>query len=303
MPKLPRVFQNQFGLNGDQAHFGQFGSRVATPPGFTTKDPATIQALSAFTANGWLDAINSGNLAPFLEDMNGLMYLLFYQFCYLFEEGIAEWNGATTYWIGSTVRKPGTTEQYGSLVDSNTGNALPSQTDNAFWHYLNPTATAPGIMSDYGGPTAPFGWLLCDGTSYPTATYPNLFTAIGYTWGGSGANFNVPNMAGRASIGAGTGSGGLTPRTLAQILGEETHTLVLSEIPSHNHGVTDPGHHHVWPSAINLAGSNNARGFGSGLTDALVNSSTTGITIQFNGGGGSHNNMQPSAVVNKIIKI
>lgn len=301
MPKLPRVFQNLFGINGAQAHFGQFGSRVASPPGFTTKDPSSIQALSAFITNGWLEAINSANKAPFLEDMNGMFYLLFYQLCYLFEEGVAEWNSGTTYWIGSIVKKAGTTEQYGSLIDSNTNQALPNQTDNGAWHYLNPASVAPGIMTDFGGTTAPFGYLLCDGTSYPTATYPNLFTAIGYTWGGAGANFNVPDLRGRVSVGAGQGAG-LTNRIPSQIFGEETHLLVLGEIPSHTHTVNDPGHRHVWPSSTNMAGSNNARGFGGPLTDALVNASTTGITNANAGGGGAHNNIQPSGVVVKIIK-
>ena len=40
------------------------------------------------------------------------------------------------------------------------------------------------------------GWLLCNGASYSTTTYANLFAIIGYTYGGSGANFNVPNYQG-----------------------------------------------------------------------------------------------------------
>ena len=41
------------------------------------------------------------------------------------------------------------------------------------------------------------GWLLCDGTSYSVSDYPNLFNVIGYTFGGSGDNFNVPNYKGK----------------------------------------------------------------------------------------------------------
>jgi microcystin-dependent protein len=47
-------------------------------------------------------------------------------------------------------------------------------------------------------------WLKCDGTGYATATYPDLFAAIGYTYGGSGATFNVPDIRGRHPIGVGT---------------------------------------------------------------------------------------------------
>lgn len=41
------------------------------------------------------------------------------------------------------------------------------------------------------------GWLLCDGTSYSTTDYPDLFAVIGYTFGGSENNFNVPNCSGK----------------------------------------------------------------------------------------------------------
>lgn len=41
------------------------------------------------------------------------------------------------------------------------------------------------------------GWLLCDGASYSTTDYPDLFAVIGYTFGGSENNFNVPNYKGK----------------------------------------------------------------------------------------------------------
>lgn len=41
------------------------------------------------------------------------------------------------------------------------------------------------------------GWLLCDGTSYSTTDYPDLFAVIGYTFGGSNSQFNVPNCSGK----------------------------------------------------------------------------------------------------------
>jgi len=38
------------------------------------------------------------------------------------------------------------------------------------------------------------GWILANGASLSTTTYSELFTAIGYTYGGSGGSFNIPNM-------------------------------------------------------------------------------------------------------------
>jgi microcystin-dependent protein len=339
MAKPPRKTQFQFGLNGDQSHFGQFGSRVAVPPGVNTKVPASIQALSAFLNNGWLDAINGANKAPFLEDMNGLFYLLFYQISYGFQEGIPEWDAGTTYYQFSIVKKAGTFELYGSLIDNNANNALPNQADNGSWHFLNPPSVAPGIMADFGGgPAAPFGWLLCDGSVYAQATWPALFAAVGANWntgGEGGGNFRVPDIRGRTSIGAGSGAG-LTPRTLAGLLGEERHILTASEtgqVP-HTHDIT---HEHDLPVGIQGAQvffpANNVfnpspnswpyertrtdlawwvqgvAGIGAATSiswfKTAPNDTANSGGANYTGGGvdgASHNNMQPSAVVTKVIK-
>jgi hypothetical protein len=63
------------------------------------------------------------------------------------------------------------------------------------------TNTPTGMISIHSAATAPTGWLLCDGTSYSTTTYANLYGVIGYTFGGSGANFSVPNLKGKVVVG------------------------------------------------------------------------------------------------------
>lgn len=58
-------------------------------------------------------------------------------------------------------------------------------------------ATIPtGLVAPFPGSVAPVGWLICDGTSYLTATYPQLFGVTGYNYGGSLGNFNVPDYRG-----------------------------------------------------------------------------------------------------------
>jgi len=52
-----------------------------------------------------------------------------------------------------------------------------------------------GSILLFGDSNAPTGFLVCDGASYATASYPELHNVIGYTYGGSGANFNVPNIS------------------------------------------------------------------------------------------------------------
>jgi microcystin-dependent protein len=95
---------------------------------------------------------------------------------------------------------------------------------------------------------APAGYLLCDGGSYSTSVYPNLFAAIGYTFGGSGATFSVPDFRGRFPLGkasSGTGSGwGTGPSARGGSL-DHTHTT-----PAHTHGLanhvhTIPSHYHA----------------------------------------------------------
>ena len=62
-----------------------------------------------------------------------------------------------------------------------------------------------GVIFPWGGAGAPVGALLCNGASYSTAGYKRLFDAIGYAFGGSGANFNVPDLRRRIPWGSGAG--------------------------------------------------------------------------------------------------
>ncbi len=56
----------------------------------------------------------------------------------------------------------------------------------------------PGTVVPFAGPTAniPAGWLLCDGRDYQKSTYPNLYEAIGGSWGESNSAFFVPDLRG-----------------------------------------------------------------------------------------------------------
>jgi microcystin-dependent protein len=91
--------------------------------------------------------------------------------------------------------------------------------------------TAGAITMPANDPT----WMLLNGASLATATYPLLFALFGYTYGGSGANFNLPDLTeGRVPIGK-----GLTNFTsLAAAGGEINHTLTTAEMYNHVHGDT-----------------------------------------------------------------
>lgn len=184
-----------------------------------------------------------------------------------------------------------------------------------------------GTIIDYGGAAAPSGFLSCNGAAISRTTYAALFSAIGTTWGsGDGSTtFNLPDLRRRATIGVGGTALAGPANTLGAVGGEEMHSLSSSEMPVHNHtvNVSDPGHGHGVADPTHshagnfmrtdLGGGNFGGGptpFGISSTPAAstgisVNAAATGIsaTTVTAGGGGSHNNMQPSAVVNKIIKI
>jgi microcystin-dependent protein len=186
-----------------------------------------------------------------------------------------------------------------------------------------------GSIFQFAGAAAPGGYLICNGSAVSRSTYAALFTAIGTTWGaGNGSTtFNLPDLRGRSPIGAGTGAG-LTARALAATGGEEGHQLAANEVPAlsvtgtaeaaggHNHAITDPGHEHDVKYSDNNSGdagvpghggNNNhtttsqPAGTGISLAAAANHSHTVDGTANA-GGGGIHNNMQPYAVVNFIIK-
>jgi microcystin-dependent protein len=146
------------------------------------------------------------------------------------------------------------------------------------------------------------GWLKCDGTAVSRTDYSDLFDSIGTAFGsGDGEfTFNLPDARGRVLGAIGTGAG-LTARSLGDTVGAETHTLTTGEMPTHNHGVTDPGHTHSYQ---NQAGDNGPAGFTDGADNDEYNqttgSSTTGITVNNAGGGGAHNNMQPTEFIGNV---
>lgn len=93
-----------------------------------------------------------------------------------------------------------------------------------------------GQISLFAGNFAPENWLPCDGRSLNTNDYSQLYALIGNTYGGSGTQFNLPDLRGRTPISQGTGPK-LTPRILAQAVGSPFVTLATPEMPAHTHAL------------------------------------------------------------------
>jgi len=152
------------------------------------------------------------------------------------------------------------------------------------------------------------GWLKCDGRSLSRTNYADLFNVIGTTYGADDSyTFKLPDCRGRVLGAIGTGSG-LTARSAGTLIGSETHTLTVSELPSHTHSITDPGHTHTVANTVGITGQDTPSGLDASPNEFDLNtsftttssSSTTGITVNATGGGGAHNNMQPTAFVGNV---
>jgi len=178
--------------------------------------------------------------------------------------------------------------------------------ENSFQNGLivstNPLIPAGSVIA-FSGSTTPGGWLLCDGADYSRVIYSVLFSAVNVTYGSAnGTTFKVPNLKGRVIVQQDTINTNFD--TIGETGGEETHVLTTGEMPSHSHGVTDPGHIHT---SVHHSGSKAAILSGGAADDNLngisnTSSSTTGITINNTGGGAAHNNLQPYLVMFYIIK-
>jgi microcystin-dependent protein len=112
-----------------------------------------------------------------------------------------------------------------------------------------PPPIPAGVIWEYGGTTAPSGWLLCNGDAVSRSTYAALFAIIGTAYGsGDGSTtFNVPDRRDRFGIGAsgtiargstgGSSTSGGTALTTAQ-LPSHTHTGTTSTAGEHSHTLT-----------------------------------------------------------------
>jgi len=164
-----------------------------------------------------------------------------------------------------------------------------------------------GIVVPWGSAAIPSGFLLCDGTSYATASYTALFAVIAYTYGGSGANFNVPDLRDRTVVGVSSANS----KALAQGIGANTvtptgniggntgaTTLTTAQIASHSHtggvSIRSAAVGGQYTDQVGTISGNSTGNAGSGQSHDH--------TLSANFTGSANSVLQPGLVLNYIIK-
>lgn len=238
------------------------------------------------------------------------------------------WNGSS--WIGAFVKPSQLAQEAatnGQVLAWNNGGGIYQPTDvNTL---VTPTASVPaGALVQYGGSSAPTGWLLCDGTAVSRATYAALFAVLAGTYGtGDGSTtFNLPDLRGRMAVGLGTNAAvnalgtndgvaianrrGAKHRHTAHNHGDHSHSGTTgNDSPDHTHGVDlgQSGGGGAYPQVVTSAGFSTA--FTSGGASARhTHAFTTGgmsAIASVDGGSGNANDPLDGGgflVVNFIIK-
>jgi microcystin-dependent protein len=191
----------------------------------------------------------------------------------------------------TTITATGAIASSGGRVSDKTGVVMPT-----------------GAVIDFAGSAAPTGWLLCYGQAVSRTTYADLFTSISTTYGtGDGSTtFNLPDIRGRSVAGkddmGGTSanrltglSGGVDGDVLGGSGGAETASNTLSDNGQAQISTTAGG---IILRRITAAFTANRSG---SSTDAASSASaSTAAALQ--GATDAGNNVQPTLILNKIIK-
>ena len=192
-----------------------------------------------------------------------------------------------------------------------------ANTNNSYLQALSYVAV--GTIFPFAGKKAPDTFMICDGRELDTAEYTELFSVIGYTFGGSDTTFKLPDLRGRVLVGLDESTSHFEKIGLQG--GETEHVLSEEEGPIHAHKPTEKlqgGSPYVFQTARkyntdstgrflvqeNKAGNLYVVGANQTASDYVDMEDISGEELTANAGQGkAHNNLQPYTVCNYIIKV
>ena len=160
-----------------------------------------------------------------------------------------------------------------------------------------------GQIQPFAFSFAPRYWAHCNGNLLSIAQYNALYQLIGTIYGGDGrTTFALPDLWGRAPMQFGNGPG-LSPAVMGEKAGQQSVTLLQTQMPIHNHTV----------GAVQALGTVNEPNGAYYAADSSgqdriysTNPPNTMMSVgmlNYTGGSQSHNNMQPFLAVNWCISL
>jgi microcystin-dependent protein len=155
----------------------------------------------------------------------------------------------------------------------------------------------------FGFNFAPKGWAFCNGQLIPISQNTALFSLLGTTYGGDGiTTFALPNFQGSAPMHPGQGPG-LSLRDLGETGGQQTVTLLQSQMPAHAHTARGYPNAGGQGPANNTWSDANQRGIAAYAPTSAQNVALSPTALAGTGGSLPHNNMMPYLVLNFCIAL
>jgi microcystin-dependent protein len=160
-----------------------------------------------------------------------------------------------------------------------------------------------GTILDFAGDTPPADYLLCYGQLVSKTTYAALYAAIGDLWGtGNATDFKIPDLRGYVTAGQ-DDMGGTSAARLSTLGAEavkvggagglQTHVLTTAQLAAHAHNVTQYYNplQYVYPNGALPPG----QAYSNGNVALAIGTANAGSNQ-------AHNNIQPTRLLNKIIR-
>ena len=172
-----------------------------------------------------------------------------------------------------------------------------------------------GMISPFGGDTAPVDWVLCYGQEVTIATYQNLFNVIGYNFKDqslvAAGKFALPDLRGRFPLGKDNMGGGsanvvtsAAADTMGSVEGQQNQSIAVTNLPEHEHDLRGPSGDQYYTLRDVTGTPNDAQGIqydaptGTGAGQAYP---TSGGVLTNNALGTAIDVMNPYMTVNYII--